>query len=85
MDLRAHNALYFRLGLAASKEDPFSTDLSRGFSRVVDMAVVVFIDMLDLVQVLLAAVVVRVQAIVVLDQFTVLVRRVGESIRDSSI
>ena len=85
MDLRAHNTLHFRLGLAASREDPFSTDLSRGFSGVVDMAVVVFVGMLDLVQVLLAAVVVRVQAIVVLDQLTVLVRRVGESIRDSVI
>ena len=45
----------------------------------------VFVGMSDLVQVLLAAVVVRVQAIVVLDQLTVLVRRVGESIRDSVI
>ena len=83
MDLRAHNALHFRLGLVASREDPFSTDLSRGFSGVVDMAVVVFVGMSYLVQVLLAVVVVRVQAIVVLDQLTVLVRCVGESIRDS--
>ena len=49
------------------------------------MAVMVFVGMSDLVQVILAAVVVRVQAIVVLDQLTVLVRHVGESTRDSVI
>ena len=49
------------------------------------MAIVVFVGMSDLVQVLLAAVVVRFQAIVVLDQLTVLVRRVGESTRDNVI
>ena len=86
VDLRAHSALHFRLGLAVSREDPFSTDLSRGFSRVVDMAVVGFVGMLDLDQVLLvAAVAVIVQAIVILDQLTVLVRHVGESTRDSVI
>ena len=85
MDLRAHSALHFRLGLAASREDPCSIDLSRGFSRVVDMAVVVFVGMSNLVQVFLAAAVVRVQALVVQDQLAVLVRHVGESIRDSVI
>ena len=49
------------------------------------MAVVVLVGMSDLVQVLLAATVVRVQAIVVQDQLTVLVRHVGESIKDSVI
>ena len=49
------------------------------------MAVVVLVGMSDLVQVLLAAAVVRVQAIVVQDQLAVLVRHVGESIRDSVI
>ena len=85
MDLRAYSALHFILGPTVSREDLSSTDLSRGFSGVVDMAVVVFVGMSDLVQVLLASVVVRVQVIVVLDQLTVLVRRVGESIRDSVI
>ena len=85
MDLRALSALHSRLGLAVSRDNLFSTDLSRGFSGVVDMAVVVFVGMLDLVQVLLAATVVRVQAIVVLDQLAVLVRRVRESTRDNVI
>ena len=44
---------------------------------------VVIVGMSDLVQVLLATAVVRVQAIVVQDQLAVLVRHVGESIRDS--
>ena len=85
MDLRALSALHSRLGLAVSRDDLFSTDLSRGFSEVVDMTVVGFVGMLDLDQVLLVAAVVRVQAIIVLDQLTVLVRHVGESIRDSVI
>ena len=46
---------------------------------------VVMVGMSDLVQVLLAAAVVRVQAIVVQDQLAVLVRHVGESTRDSVI
>ena len=41
------------------------------------MAVVVFVGMSNLVQVLLAAAVVRVQAIVVQDQLAVLVRHVA--------
>ena len=46
---------------------------------------VVIVGMSDLVQVLLAAAVVRVQVIVVQDQLVVLIRHVGESIRDSVI
>ena len=49
------------------------------------MAVVVLVGISDLVQVLLVAAVVRVQAIVVQDQLAVLVRHVGESTRDSVI
>ena len=73
MDFRAHSALHSRLGQAVSREDPSSPDLSRGFSGLADMAMVVIVGMSDLVQVLLTAAVVRVQAIVVQDQLAVLV------------
>ena len=83
MDFRAHRALHFRWGPAVSREDPSSPDLCRGFSGLADKAVVVIVGMSDLVQVFIATAVVRVQAIVVQDQLAVLVRHVGESIRDS--
>ena len=65
MDLRAHSALHFRLGLAVSKEDPFSTDLSLEFIEIVDIAAVEFAGLSDLEQVLPVVVVDRAQDMIV--------------------
>ena len=77
----------FQLGTSSQPRGPFNRarDLHIGSTRVVDMAIVGPIDLLDLVQVLLAVVVVRVQDMVVHDLQLVLVRLVVESIRDHVI
>ena len=77
----------FRWPLVVSLEDLFSKakDLHIGSTGVVDIAVVGLVDLSDLVPVLLAAVVDRVQDMVVLDLQLVFVRLVVESIRDHVI
>ena len=77
----------FRWALVVSLEDLFNKarDLHIGSTRVVDIAVVGLVDLSDLVQVLLAAVVDRVQDMVVRDLQLVFVRLVAESIRDHVI
>ena len=76
-----------RWALVVSLEDLFSKDrdLHIGFTEVADIVVVGPVDLSDLVQVLLAAVVDRVRGMVVRDLQLVFVRLVAESIRDHVI
>ena len=73
----------FRWALVVSLEDLFSKarDLHIGPTGVVDIAIVGPVDLPDLVQVLLAAVVDRVQGMVVRNLQLVFVRLVAEFIR----
>ena len=78
---------HFRWALVVSLEDLFSKarDLHIGSTRVVDMVIVGPLDLPDLVQVLLAAIAVRVQDMVVRDYQPMLVILVAKSIRDHVI
>ena len=84
-DFRVLRILHFRLGLAVSREAQFSriSDLSLDFIETSDMAAVEFVGLSYLEQVLPVVAVDRAQVTVVQDQLLVLVRLVGESIRDN--
>ena len=82
-----NNIHHFIWALVVSIEDFFSKarDLHIGSTGVVDKAIVGLIDLPDLVQVLLAAIAVRVQGMVVQDLQLVFVRLMAESIKDHVI
>ena len=78
---------YFRLGLVVvSREIEFSrlSNLTLECIEIADMAVVGFTCLTDLGQAQLIVAVAKAQAIVVQDQLLLLVRLVGESIRDNA-
>ena len=72
------------MGLAVSKEAQFSriSNLSLEFIGTSNMATVEFAGLSDLEQVLLVVAVDKAKVMVVQDQILVLVKLVGESIRD---
>ena len=82
-----HRALHFRLAPVISREALLSRirDSSLDTTGVRGMDVVQFVDLSDLEQVLPVVAMNRAQVTVVQDQILVLIRLVGESIRDNVI
>ena len=85
-DFRVLRILHFRLGLAVNKEAQFSriSNLTLECIEIADMVVVGFTCLTDLGKAQLIVAVAKAQAIVVQDQLLLLVRLVGESIRDNA-